>query len=165
MASIALKSLYRKARTANVGCIVGENALSAWRAAKILRKWEALETMGAVRLRAEWDDSYDPHDFDPPEPDDTEAYGVIGEYRTDFDNPDWYPADVDDDELDWEHADSVWGNAGYDDVTDWRENSHVLDIMETTMDAFRDAWEASMRAERDRTRGLCPTCHGTGRAL
>jgi hypothetical protein len=169
MASIALKSLYRNARRANVGCIVGKSALSAWRAARILRKWDALETIGAVRLRAESDDTWEPIGCDCGDPrckmndPRSEAYGLIGEYRTDFHRSDWYPSDTDDDSLPWESADSVWGCVGYNNVTDWRENEYALDIMAGTIRQFAAAWKAHVRAEIDRRAGVCPACHGTGR--
>ena len=50
MASAIIRKLYREARKHRVGCIVGESAISAMRAAVILRKWQALEDMGLVRL-------------------------------------------------------------------------------------------------------------------
>jgi hypothetical protein len=164
MASIALKSLYRNARSANVGCIVGESALSAWRAARILRKWDALKTIGAVRLRAEHDPDCDPTEFGGSA--DDEAYGSIGEHRTDFaDMGEWaYSlASMTGPWGPWHHADSVWGHVGYRDVLDWRENPYILDIMDETIRQFAAAWKAHIRAEIDRRAGVCPACHGTGR--
>jgi hypothetical protein len=86
------------------------------------------------------------------------------EYRTDFDNPDWYPGDFDDDRLPWFKADSIWGCVGYNDVTDWRENPYALDIMDETIRQFAEAWKAYVRAKIDRRAGVCPACHGTGHA-
>lgn len=163
MASIALRQFYRNARSAGTTqCVVGESALSAWRAARILRKWDALETIGAVRVRAEFDQDCDPTEFGGSA--DDEAFGSIGEYRTDFATPDWYPGDIDSVLPAWNTADSVWGHVGYRNVLDWRENAYILDIMASTIDAFRDSWKAHVRAERERKAGLCPACHGTGKA-
>jgi hypothetical protein len=165
MASTILRKLYREARAADTGCIVGEHALSAWRAAHILRKWDALESLGYVQIRAEHDNNWEP-DCDCGEDDcpnhnpDSEALGVIGEFlipsivedynthgcRPLFDNPKY-----------WTHADSVWGCVGYRDATDWKENVYVLDIMAETIGTFRAAW-------KDHIRNVCPQCHGTGRA-
>jgi hypothetical protein len=172
MASIALKSLYRNARKAQVGCIVGEHALSAWRAARILRKWGALETIGAVRLRAESDDTWEPIDCDCGDPrckmndPNSEAFGLIGEHRTDFaDMGEWsYSlASMTGPWGPWFKADTIWGCVGYNDVTDWRENEYALDIMDETIRQFAAAWKAYVRAEIDRQAGVCPACHGTGR--
>lgn len=177
MASAQLKQLYRTARRANVGCIVGESALSAWRAARILRQWAALEDMGAVRLIAIPDEDCDASDYSD-DPDD-EAFGVVGQYRTDFDAESWDASDTDRGdgtirdyrhtftaewrEIRWEQGDSIWGCVGCKDVLDWRENAYVIDIMEATIDVFRAAWKAHVRARRDRQAGLCTACHGTGR--
>jgi hypothetical protein len=171
MASIALKQLYRNARRANVGCIVGEHALSAWRAARILRKWEALETIGAVRFRAEWDETWEPIDCDCGDPrckmndSNSEAFGLIGEFTLDplTSDPDAPVYAGWEDRQDWHQADSVWGCVGYNNVTDWRENEYALQIMDETIRQFAAAWKAHVRAEIDRRARVCPACHGTGR--
>jgi hypothetical protein len=148
MASQTLRNLYRQARKAQVGWIVGESALSAWRAARILRQWDALECLGLVRLRDEWDEHYEwEGDGANPCPDEP-AYGSIGEYRL----PGEEPYTAFDDEVEWEHGDSVWGHVGYRDVLDWRENPYILDVMSETIAQFRAAWKHQVHRAR------CPMC-------
>lgn len=110
-----------------------------------LRQWDALESLGFVRLRSEWDWDFNPSDYDDGVfDDDDEAYGSIGEFRLDADDCTWVVAD------------SCWGHVGYRDVLDWRENCYILDIMAETIAAFKEAWKA-------RVNRLCPVCKGSGR--
>jgi hypothetical protein len=164
MASIALKSLRDNVRTSPIGGCVSPSEPYWDRCAATLRKWDILETIGAVRLRAVPDETWEPIDCGDPrckmnDPN-SEAYGSIGEYRTDFADPSWHQMDVYNDDLPWECADSVWGHVGYRDVLDWRENVHILDIMAETIRQFAAAWKAHVRANRKAT--PCPKCQGSG---
>jgi cytochrome c553 len=149
VASRIMWQLFRAVRTSDVGFSVSPAVPYQWRSAVVLRKWQALEALDLVRLRAEQDTEYDPSEWED-EPADAEAYGSIGEFRLDTD-------------ADWEHADSVWGHIGYRNVLDWRENAYILDVMAATIAALRDASKAAARARRERELGFCPTCHGSGR--
>lgn len=126
-------------RRSPVGFCVSPAVPYQWEAAITLRKWQVLERLGYVRLTAEPDPYWEP-DCDcgdpkcPSNDPASEAFGSVGEYRLD--------PDAGDDEG-WEAADSVWGHVGYRDVLDWRENVYVLDVMDATIAAFRNARKAA----------------------
>lgn len=154
-----VRNLYHAARRA------GYPAASALDMARTIAKFRALEDIGAVRIRAEHDEETS---FDEGE----EAFGTIGEFRTDFEYlSDWLPSDTEEDHVtDWEHADSCWGHVGYQDVTDPLENPYVVDEMAECVEQFRDSWkaylaekQATQAEERERNLGICPACHGTGK--
>lgn len=111
----------------------GYRASHALSAARTLAEWRRLEDAGLVRLRAEYDE------YDSIE-EGEEVYGSVGEYRL---QPSEYhpsfPESSDHYGEKWEHADSVWGHAGYRDVTDPLENWYVPDIMRQTIEALKDA--------------------------
>jgi hypothetical protein len=160
MISSQTRRLYDRFRKAG-SMRVGFAAADALSSARTLRKWQALERLGAVRLRVEEDIDFDPSDFEDPQwYAGRTAYGVVGEYRTDWDNRGSWHLDDGDHESVWVHADSVWGNVGYQDPADPAENECTLDVMAETIDAFRAAWQAHVA---ESARPECPTCHGTGR--
>lgn len=148
-----MRKLYRQARKAPATqCWVGYAAVSALNAARTLRRWDALESMGLVRLRSENDPYWEPGcscgvkncpNNDP----DAEAYGVIGEYcLPHLDAEGYWCAEGREDSMEgWACGVSVWGHVGYRDVLDWRENAHILGIMDEAIEAFRDAWKARQR--------------------
>jgi hypothetical protein len=148
--SPSLRKLFREVRRSPIGHCVSPSVPYARDCAVTLTKWRALESIGAVRLRAEADTDWEPG-CDCGDPDcasnnpESEAFGSIGEFRTDFDNPDWYPGDTDDESLPWVSADSVWGHVGYRDVLDWRDNPYIIDVMAETIAAFCAAWKAHVR--------------------
>ena len=129
-------------------CIVGADPERYIRdTARTVHRWRTLAALEYVRLRAEDDLFFDPNNKDFAEDvfdEDDEAFGSIGEYRV-------RPYG------EWTHGDSCWGHVGYDDVLSWKENGYILDIMDETLDAF-------VAAHKDRVRGLCNFCHGTGKA-
>lgn len=169
MASDRLRKLFRQVRRAGHGYSTPPGkAVCDWQSAIILRQWEALEDMGLVRLRMEWDADYEP-DCDCPDPRcpyrpfrrndpsneyrrELEPVGVIGEYcfpGVDADGY-WAPDRTESDH--WEHGGSCWGFAGYKDASDWRQNDHVIGIMAETIASFALAW-------KDRVRHRCQACH------
>lgn len=159
MASTILRNLYLAERAK------GEPARHAWRNAIIRRKFEALEDAGYARIERPYDDDADLSwlDQDHYQADrggrayvkrmkqiarDEGCYGIVGEYR------------LEPESREWEHADSVWGFLGLDDVSDGYGtgfSAYGPDVMAATVSAFRDAW-------KEHVRGLCPACHGTGRS-
>jgi hypothetical protein len=160
MISQATRRLYDRFRKAGCG------AQESLRSARILRKWNALDRLGAVRIRIEDDEDFTPDEDnccceDPRCSARTgPAYGTVGEYRTDWhDRGSWHLDDGDHSSV-WVHADSVWGHTGYRDPADPVENCYVIGIMAETIDAFRAAWQDHLA---ESARPECPTCHGTGR--
>lgn len=151
--SPTLRKLFTEVRRSPIGQCVSPSVPFARDAAVTLRKWDALESLGLVRLRSEHDADFNPDDYDCDFDGETTAEGSIGEFLS----PDSARFYLDCDtftqsDLKWVHGDSVWGHVGYRDVLDWKENVYILDVMAETIAAFRDAWKAQ-----------CPTCHGTGR--
>lgn len=189
MASERLRRYYRQERTKGA-TMVGFAAVQAYRNAIDRIKWEALQRIGAVRLWTEPDFDCDLSYLDDDSYSDREGraiakrtrdraerdgcWGLIGQYRTDFDNVDddgcweWHPSDVDDDSgrVKWRCANSIWGFVG----DDWQNSGYDDDIRAAAIKAFRDAWKAYLAArkaaqqeERERSQGICPACHGTGK--
>ena len=130
-----IRHLYRQAREATY------DARSALRPARIVAAFEEAEAAGDVRLVAEPDDRpYDPGDMcdgytnqygrrvsaDQAKQelvallDRTGNWGVIAHFRNHLGR--------------WETADSIWGCAGYEDVTDWRQNWYVPDLMAAALE-------------------------------
>lgn len=158
MSSAIVRKLYRDVRRNAPWIAPDRQASSCLEAARTLREWDALESMGLVRLQAEPDDDYRP-DCDCGDPRcpyrpfergqsetnrlrrDIEAFGSVGEFCLPFVDDDgyWQPSE------DWQHGGSVWGHVGYRNVLDWRENCYIIDIMRETIDAFRDAWKIHVR--------------------
>jgi hypothetical protein len=163
MASAKLRRLYQRERANPRSCRVGFSAVDDYRHAVIQRKWDALEDMGLVRFENPPDDCPDLSfldDWNETRGDiasakrtreianDEGVYGLIGEYRLSEDH-------------EWEQGGGVWGFIGYDDADPGR-NCYAPQIMEETIEAFRDAWKAHVQRERDRRAGRCPQCHGSG---
>ena len=120
-----IESLTRQVQNSDVGGCASPGKPYWRQSAVILAKWRTLESMGHVRLRAEYDDDVEP-DFDEYDADrDGVPLGSIGEYRLDLDSDDWTVGD------------SCWGHVGYDNVLDWKENVYIMHIMDETMKAFK----------------------------
>jgi hypothetical protein len=152
MASARLRRLYQHERKHPTEMLVGFAAVCAWSRAKVRLQWDALESLGLVRLRAEPDESMGHDDVcccdDPDCPAHTDPIcGLIGEYRIG-------------DRARWQHGGSVWGITGENDPT---QGDCAPDIMSETLDAFKDARKDHLRRVRDRRAGRCTTCHGSGR--
>lgn len=113
----------------------GMGARYALVTARVWDRFEDLEDAGLVRIVAQPDEDAtiedaagerDPHMSDRSWQEylgmicDRGIYGVVGEYRVSGDS-------------EWVTADSVWGCAGYRDVTDPAENWYVGDIMSETL--------------------------------
>jgi hypothetical protein len=123
--------------------------------ARTLAKWAALESLGLVRLTSEPDPDFDPSDYDCDFDDDDEAFGSIGQFVRPACVANVLDMGADEaDESDWITADSCWGHVGYRDVLDWRENVSILDIMSSTVDAFRDAWKDHLHALPGKADGI-----------
>jgi hypothetical protein len=143
MASRRLREVYQEIRRNGGSSMrVGYSAVDAWVEAKTRVMWDALEAIGAVRLRAEYDGEASAENA-------ADTFGSIGEFWI-GDGP-------------WQHGDSVWGHVGYGNVLDPTENPYITDIMFTTINRFREAWKTLLAHKRDLAAGRCPACHGTGR--
>lgn len=139
----SLVSYYTEARKA------GYYAKHAYSVARTLVRWDELEYMGLVKIEAKVDiEPYDPGDCEDGYTNQfgrrvsaeeskkelwelierTGVWGVCGSAKIDGE---------------WQHTDSVWGCAGYENVLDWRENWYVPDIMQSTMDALEASWSDS----------------------
>jgi hypothetical protein len=114
---------------------------------------------------ADWDQDYERSEDDP---EDVEAFTVLGQFRVDFDDmSEWSTFDAERDAPNakhWHTGDCIGGCAGYDNVLSPFENPYVIDIMAQTIDAFREEWKHYLSAKADRSHGRCPHCHGTGRS-
>lgn len=113
--------------------------------ARTLRQWKNAEYADLVRIELVPDETpYDPGDCEPTNEESRRrfwdsinqlgVYGVVGQYRL---TPDG----------EWHSGDSVWGNAGYQNAGDWRENWYVPDIMAETLRELKSA-----------LRSRCETC-------
>lgn len=157
-------------------------AAQALRAAKYdsetLRRWNAAERAGLVRIETRSDDdpsaweNYFDGDMYTPEchPDypggaralaaekkraeaHIEAWGlafVVGEFRTDPNSDRW------------KSADSIGGIEGDADPRD--AHGYGPDIMRATLAALRESLKIEQRKRADLRAQRCPHCHGTGRA-
>lgn len=133
-----LRRLYERFRKDSPFMLVGENAKLAWVSAQLLAKWQALEAEGLVRIESEPDDSPDPSFYDTWEHlsertreqlkadycDD--CWGVLTYWRESTD-------------AEWQDADSIWGNSGYDDPCSPFENCYVVDLMRSAIDQLETA--------------------------
>jgi hypothetical protein len=151
MASARLRRLYQHERK-NPSGRIGYEAVDAWSRAKVRLQWDALESLGLVRLRAEPDEGMGHDDVCSCDEPDCPAHtdpicGLIGEYRIG-------------DRARWQHGGSVWGITGESDPT---QGYCTPDIMSETLDAFKAARKDHLRRVRDRRAGRCTTCHGSGR--
>jgi hypothetical protein len=136
MASNKLRRLYFEERRLQRSWRVGFAALDAYHAALTRIKWDALESLGLVRISVEDDQDFRPDDgnccCDDPQcsAKTGPAYGQVAQYRLTEDDR-------------WENGDSIWGLTGYDDPA---ENCYTIDLMQGCLDAFRDAYQGSLRA-------------------
>lgn len=142
-----ITTLYARFRAAQLGGIVGENALWCLRHARAYAKFKELEDAGYARIRVVEDSDPDVSWMDERQMKewDGESYGTITEYRLPM--PDGF--EYSDDEAGWEHADSCFGHMGYKNVADPFENCYVIDEMSEAVNCFDRACLALAEAVED----------------
>ena len=137
-----IRKVYQSLRQA------GYNASHAHSAAKTIAEYAALEQAGLVRLRAEpeqenYFDVYgEPEGYTDingrwhtPEQERQEIADSIDRNGLWFIVAEWR----DNEESEWQHADSIGMNAGYSDPLDPRENVYVPDLMRSAVNAAQSA--------------------------
>lgn len=151
------KKLYSRLRADGLG------AKEALRAARIAATWEELEARGLVRMYRSADEDVDLRDYEEcdrasirEQIERDGAWGVVTEYLK---------------QGEWEHADSIWGCIGYQDVLDPAENYYVTDLQDEAIEKAllleagqegpqeaQDEAEAAGLASTPQLELKCPVC-------
>ena len=128
---MTVHSLYRQFRKTPPFIIVGENALQALNAARVVKRWQELEANGDLAIRMLFD-----HDSDASFYDDWEDLSerTREQFKADYYADCWIVQTVVIDEFGTETVvDSVSGCSGYDDPCSPFENCYVVGMMETAI--------------------------------
>ena len=125
-----LKNEYHKMRKHKPFMMYGRDAECSLHAARTVLRFRELQADGLVRIRSEYDP--DPYDFGnmdltQAENDEILSMGVFGVITEVYEGcPHCGHGE-------WVQADSIWGNAGYNDPGSEYENCYVVDLMQTAI--------------------------------